>query len=874
MPSPREDHDLSLPAWGPYGKHLAGAAFPAPCGDGSLIEVVLLPARFRGPVFPPRHAWDTGWYPSAADPSLQAWSTTHELGGPDLTAEFTWRSGPAAPARLHAAATFHNRSVLPVAAELLLLARLVPPPAPAATLRLPPDALWLDALAYTESACPRLAHRTGQNVNARPPGAWLDNPGFTGGRALGPDFPRRPDEHVAYAVDLPAALPEPALVVRYHRWTSGPCAFLFLDLAPEPLRFELPPHPGSAFGLVILPLPPLPPGPRRLVLAGTGGDPVLLDGFALLPRAALPDLAWTVPAPPPPPRLVSSSPGAACIRIIDTASPLDLALAWPAALPARPRRVRADAPEDALCRAFLDLVNDQVTGPGSANALVWNLGPVPLAPGASATVPLAFALGEAAAHPPAPPAPPRDPLPSGTPAGARHRPGAALLAATLATNVTYPLSFRGSPVHATVPGRFWNSFYTWDNGFTGLGLAVLDPARSAELLAAYLLPPDDPHAAFLEWGTPLPTQFYQALDLWERTQDRALLAWAYPRLRATYEWFAGRARGSTTARLPSGLLQTWDYHYNSGGWDDYPPQKHLAADPARRARVAPCVTTSHAIRFAKILSALARILSTDTNAYAADIARWTAALQTRAWDPAAQLFSYVEHHADGSTSPLRTDEGVNFNHGLDALQPLVAGAATPAQADALLSRLFDPARHWTPHGPDTVDRSAPYHRDDGYWNGSVWLPHQWFLFKTLLDLGRPDQAWKLVSTALELWTRETSASRRCYEHFSARDGRGRGWHHFGALSSPALLFHEAAFAEHRLSTGFDTVIVDHPVSDTWILDVAAVAAPAALWWVSPADTTPAVTLDDRPLVPRALAPRLWTFLLPPSAAAARLVIAP
>ena len=27
--------------------------------------------------------------------------------------------------------------------------------------------------------------------------------------------------------------------------------------------------------------------------------------------------------------------------------------------------------------------------------------------------------------------------------------------------------------------------------------------------------------------------------------------------------------------MKSSLLKTWDYFYNSGGWDDYPPQVHV-----------------------------------------------------------------------------------------------------------------------------------------------------------------------------------------------------------------------------------------------------------------------------------------------------------
>jgi neutral trehalase len=48
----------------------------------------------------------------------------------------------------------------------------------------------------------------------------------------------------------------------------------------------------------------------------------------------------------------------------------------------------------------------------------------------------------------------------------------------------------------------------------------------------------------------------------------------------------------------------------------------------------------------------------------------------------------------------------------------------------------------------TVGQSAPYFRTDGDWNGSVWMPHQWIIWKTLLDLGQGDFAWQIAHTAL------------------------------------------------------------------------------------------------------------------------------
>ena len=53
-------------------------------------------------------------------------------------------------------------------------------------------------------------------------------------------------------------------------------------------------------------------------------------------------------------------------------------------------------------------------------------------------------------------------------------------------------------------------------------------------------------------------------------------------------------------------------------------------------------------------------------------------------------------------------------------------------------------------GLSVVDRRAPYYSDSGYWNGSVWMPHQWILWKGLLDNGELEPANHIVFTALNL----------------------------------------------------------------------------------------------------------------------------
>jgi hypothetical protein len=210
-----------------------------------------------------------------------------------------------------------------------------------------------------------------------------------------------------------------------------------------------------------------------------------------------------------------------------------------------------------------------------------------------------------------------------------------------------------------------------------------------------------------------------------------------------------------------------------------------------------------------MLAQMARVLGVDKDevGYEQDIALWSGALQKHSWDADAGYFSYVLHDEQGqATGILRHESGANFNRGQDGVMPLLAGICTPAQEQTLLSHLQSPWRLWTPIGLSTVDQSAPYYRHDGYWNGAVWMPHQWFLWKTMLDLGEADFAFKIAQTALDLWKAEVDESYHCFEHFLVESGRGAGWHQFSALSSPVLAWFAAYYRPGRLTTGFDTWI--------------------------------------------------------------------
>ncbi len=89
----------------------------------------------------------------------------------------------------------------------------------------------------------------------------------------------------------------------------------------------------------------------------------------------------------------------------------------------------------------------------------------------------------------------------------------------------------------------------------------------------------------------MPTQF---ISFWamNRTQSPSLLQYFYPGLRQ-YASFPGREAGELDHKnVALGLdWAPWDYFYNSGGWDDYPPQVHVHRYGLQQT-VAPVISTA------------------------------------------------------------------------------------------------------------------------------------------------------------------------------------------------------------------------------------------------------------------------------------------
>ncbi len=826
--SPR---DPRLPRWGPYSKRYLGVSHVADEARGTRWDVTIVPALFRGAFTVADGLSPCGVHPSQASPGLGRYSYHYRLDGEgELTCEVTF-TAVSESARL-VTARYHNPTDRPLrvvthAVGHLDFARIGPHKPPLATESISaPGATWVDALDYDEASL----SKPGRDAGLIADGLMIAESRAhhsIGGSVVraGPSGAQR----LSYAVRVPEPAPDALLRLRYRH--GGDQAAPVTVTGAIDRTLELAPSEQMAF--LDVPIGGIEPETLRLEISfetGDGAADVEFDGFLLGTPDAVGGARVTADPLDDHVDAEAVDPGGAVLTPV--ATPQSYGLSWArhgghlrtfrgeelAMLLAGAKYDAAGLPSQSNLasattgRRFTDLLTEPTLVPPRSSVRVHGL----LCDGPPEQVReqlhwfagLTQAERESLAEVPG-----EDERDERTNSGAAdYLSSQQKMAATVLTNVVYPTYVRRHHVRHFTPGRWWDSLYTWDSGFIGLGLVELDPPRAADTLAAYVTAPNDPHSAFIHHGTPLPTQQYLAAELLSRGHLPEYDEQWYRALRAQYRFLSGSDPRSAT-RLPSGLINTFAHFYNSGGWDDYPAQAYVHAHQLS-SRAGPMVSASHAIRVAKLLWLSSSAQQNpeqhadDHSSYLQDIESISEAVQ-RCWDTESGYFGYGLHDDDGTlTGVIRNAEGANVNMGLDGVYPLMAGATTPDQTQILTERLFDPSRMWTPHGISAVDQSAPYFGLDGYWNGSVWMPHQWFVYKTMLDLGRPDLAHRIAATALDVWARETDRNGDCFEHFSIATGQGSGWHQFGGLSSPVLNFFASLHRPGTLTTGLETLTTD------------------------------------------------------------------
>lgn len=387
---------------------------------------------------------------------------------------------------------------------------------------------------------------------------------------------------------------------------------------------------------------------------------------------------------------------------------------------------------------------------------------------------------------------------------------ARLMKAVLFSNVVYPIYRHGEPIAHYTPGKRWDSLYTWDCGFIGLGILEYSEEKAEYIMDIYLSEEENQDFAFLFHGSMIPTQFYLYYEMLQRAsgEKREELRKYYAMFRRAYLYMAGKTEGSTTGRLPGNLMTAYDYFYNASGMDDYPPQVYLHRNHLEMY-VSPVCSNVHFIRFGKIMSRIAELYGyeKDRMEYEADWKKTAQDLLEYAWDEESGYFGYAIYRKEAEKwEILRTESGENYNRGIDGVTPLFAGICTGQQEEKMLAHLKSDKELWSPAGISTVDMSAEYYYDNGYWNGSVWFPYQYLLWKAMLDIGEGEMAFQIADKALQVWKQEVEFSYNTFEMIQIETQRGGWFHQFGGLSAPIVIWYHAYYRPGTVTAGFETWI--------------------------------------------------------------------
>ena len=381
-----------------------------------------------------------------------------------------------------------------------------------------------------------------------------------------------------------------------------------------------------------------------------------------------------------------------------------------------------------------------------------------------------------------------------------------MLAAYTAANVIFPMPKGLQMTRGYTPGKRWKSPFTWDQGMHAIGMSAMDPHRAWEIIDGCCQVPSSGEAPVVLHGSPMPLAIYAADMTWRAQRDDMALAKRLPALVAVWRWFAGVHADSPYDPSGRGLLSTYPDFYNGAGMDDHPLQ-HWIDHHLKRQDIANASATSHALRTAKLIVQMAQHLGeTDVVAECrAFIERASAALMT-AWDADSGWFAWTDL-ANGEWLQTPFGNGGAANMSLDGVAPLVTGCLPTPVEERLTQHLYDEAGLWTAQGLTAVAAASQSHREDGYWNGNVWIPHQWFMFMACLSNGRSADALRIGEKMLQVWAQATAETDYVYELVDAVSGQGEGHHAFAGLTSPLLPVAQGLRTQGYVTTGWQTRVL-------------------------------------------------------------------
>jgi hypothetical protein len=120
--------------------------------------------------------------------------------------------------------------------------------------------------------------------------------------------------------------------------------------------------------------------------------------------------------------------------------------------------------------------------------------------------------------------------------------------------------------------------------------------------------------------------------------------------------------------------------------------------------------------------------------------------------------------------------------------PLLARAATPAQAQAMIQKhLLNPQEFWGRWIIPSIARDDPAFADQDYWRGRIWGPMNYLVYLGLRNYDTPETRRDFAQKSYDLFLKEWKENGHVHENYNANTGSGDDvtssdrFYHWGAL---------------------------------------------------------------------------------------------
>jgi putative isomerase len=120
--------------------------------------------------------------------------------------------------------------------------------------------------------------------------------------------------------------------------------------------------------------------------------------------------------------------------------------------------------------------------------------------------------------------------------------------------------------------------------------------------------------------------------------------------------------------------------------------------------------------------------------------------------------------------------------------PMLAGAATPAQAEAMIEKhLLNPNQFWGQWVIPSIAHDDPAFQDQDYWRGRIWGSMNYLVYLGRCNYDDPTSRRQFAQKSYDLFLKECHEKGHVHENYNAITGTGDDvsssdrFYHWGAL---------------------------------------------------------------------------------------------